>query len=84
VIAAFKPTENETEVKNEMAIYVGIDVHKKYCQAALLNDNGRVIQELRYIKRQSPASKQKLSMIFTATDRQSLNPQSPFDHFRIK
>ena len=24
-----------------MAVYVGIDVHKKYCQAALMNDNGQ-------------------------------------------
>ena len=31
-----------------MAVYVGIDVHKKYCQAALMNDNGRVVQELRF------------------------------------
>ncbi len=31
-----------------MAIYVGIDVHKKYCQAALMNDSGRVLQELRF------------------------------------
>jgi transposase len=31
-----------------MAVYVGIDVHKKYCQAALMNNNGRVVQELRF------------------------------------
>jgi hypothetical protein len=31
-----------------MAIYVGIDVHKKYCQAALMNDSGRVLQGLRF------------------------------------
>ena len=31
-----------------MEVYVGIDVHKKYCQAALMNDNGRVVQELRF------------------------------------
>jgi len=31
-----------------MAVYVGIDVHKKYCQAALMNDNGRILQELRF------------------------------------
>jgi hypothetical protein len=29
VIAAFKPTER-MEVKKKMAVYVGIDVHKKY------------------------------------------------------
>jgi len=48
VIAAFKPTKKRTEVKKRMAVYVGIDVHKKYCQAALMNDNGRVLQELRF------------------------------------
>jgi len=31
-----------------MAVYVGIDVHKKYCQAALMNDNGRLLKELRF------------------------------------
>jgi transposase len=31
-----------------MAVYVGIDVHKKYCQAALMSDNGRILQELRF------------------------------------
>jgi len=31
-----------------MAVYVGIDVHKKYCQAALMNDNGHVPKELRF------------------------------------
>jgi activator of 2-hydroxyglutaryl-CoA dehydratase len=46
VTAAFKPTKNKPEVKKRMAVYVGIDVHKKYCQAALMNDNGRVVQEL--------------------------------------
>ena len=34
--------------ETEMAVYVGIDVHKKYCQAALMNDNGHVVQELRF------------------------------------
>jgi transposase len=32
----------------EMAVYVGIDVHKKYCQAALMNDNGQITHELRF------------------------------------
>jgi transposase len=31
-----------------MAVYVGIDVHKKYCQAALMDDNGHVVKELRF------------------------------------
>ena len=31
-----------------MAVYVGIDVHKKYCQAALMNDNGHIVKELRF------------------------------------
>ena len=31
-----------------MAVYVGIDVHKKYCQAALMNDNGKLERELRF------------------------------------
>jgi transposase len=31
-----------------MAVYVGIDVHKHYCQAALMNDNGQVTHELRF------------------------------------
>jgi transposase len=31
-----------------MAVYVGIDVHKKYCQAALMNDNGLILHELRF------------------------------------
>jgi transposase len=31
-----------------MAVYVGIDVHKKYCQAALMNNDGHVLKELRF------------------------------------
>ena len=31
-----------------MAVYVGIDVHKHYCQAALMDDNGHVVKELRF------------------------------------
>ena len=38
-----------------MAVYVGIDVHKKYCQAALMNDHGRIIQELRFDNTQQGA-----------------------------
>jgi len=31
-----------------MAVYVGIDVHKHFCQAALMNDNGHILHELRF------------------------------------
>jgi transposase len=31
-----------------MAVYVGIDVHKHYCQAALMDDSGQVVKELRF------------------------------------
>jgi transposase len=31
-----------------MAVYVGIDVHKHYCQAALMNSDGHVFRELRF------------------------------------
>jgi transposase len=31
-----------------MAVYVGIDVHKKYCQAALMNEQGQITHELRF------------------------------------
>jgi len=31
-----------------MAVYVGIDVHKHYCQAALMDNNGHVVKELRF------------------------------------
>lgn len=44
------------EVNNEMAVYVGIDVHKKYCQAALMNDNGRITHELRFDNNQQGAT----------------------------
>ena len=32
----------------EMAVYVGIDVHKKYCQAALMSEQGQIVHELRF------------------------------------
>jgi len=38
--------KNRGEV--EMAVYVGIDVHKKYCQAALMDESGRIQRELRF------------------------------------
>jgi len=31
-----------------MAVYVSIDVHKHYCQAALMNNNGQIVKELRF------------------------------------
>ncbi len=31
-----------------MAVYVGIDVHKHFCQAALMNDRGTILRELRF------------------------------------
>jgi transposase len=35
-------------VKKRTTVYVGIDVHKKYCQAALMNDHGHVLKEVRF------------------------------------
>jgi transposase len=32
----------------EMAVYVGIDVHKKYCQATLMSEQGQIMHELRF------------------------------------
>jgi len=34
--------------EQRMAVYVGIDVHKKYCQAAVIINNGNVVRELRF------------------------------------
>ena len=49
MIAAFKPTGKQNGGETvEMAIYVGIDVHKHYCQAALMSEQGRVTHELRF------------------------------------
>jgi transposase len=31
-----------------MAVYVGIDVHKRFCQAALIGEDGRILHELRF------------------------------------
>jgi len=31
-----------------MAVYVGIDVHKHFCQAALMDETGRIQRELRF------------------------------------
>jgi transposase len=47
VTAAFKPTTKKRgEV--EMSVYVGIDVHKRFCQAALMGEDGRILHELRF------------------------------------
>lgn len=45
--AAFKPTK-KNEGEEGMAVYVGIDVHKKFCQAALMNNDGRILREFRF------------------------------------
>ena len=31
-----------------MTVYVGIDVHKRFCQAALMNNDGRILREFRF------------------------------------
>ena len=31
-----------------MAVYVGIDVHKRFCQAALMNEDGIILRETRF------------------------------------
>jgi predicted NBD/HSP70 family sugar kinase len=38
-----------------MAVYVGIDVHKKYCQAALMSEQGQITHELRFDNTQQGA-----------------------------
>ncbi|MGP8127930.1 MAG: IS110 family transposase [Candidatus Bathyarchaeia archaeon] len=39
-----------------MAVYVGIDVHKKYWQAALMSEQGRITHELRFDNTQQGAT----------------------------
>ena len=46
--AACKPT-NETKEEYEL-INVGIDVGKRFCQAALKAEDGRLLDELRFAK----------------------------------
>ena len=46
----------QKEVKKEMAVYVGIDVHKNYCQAAPMNDHGHLLHELRFDNNSEGAS----------------------------
>jgi transposase len=49
VTAAFKPTTKTNGGEEpEMAVYVGIDVHKHYCQAALMSERGQITHELRF------------------------------------
>ena len=31
--------------------YVGIDVHKKYCQAAVLDDEGELLDQIRFLNK---------------------------------
>jgi len=40
----------------EMAVYVGIDVHKHYCQAALMSEQGLITHELRFENNSEGAS----------------------------
>jgi transposase len=57
VIAAFKPTRRRNGGEEpEMAVYVGIDVHKKYCQAALMSEQGKITHELRFDNTQQGAT----------------------------
>ncbi len=39
-----------------MAVYVGIDVHKKYCQATLMSEQGQITHELRFDNTQQGAT----------------------------
>jgi len=39
---------HESRGEVEMAAYVGIDIHKKYCHAALMDEAGRIQHELRF------------------------------------
>jgi transposase len=36
------------EVKNELSVYVGIDVHKRFCQAALMDEHGTILREFQF------------------------------------
>ena len=45
--AAFKPTI-KMEVKVEVSVYVGVDVHKRFCQAALMSEDGTILDETRF------------------------------------
>ena len=39
-----------------MAVYVGIDVHKNYCQAALMREHGQTLREFRFDNTQEGAT----------------------------
>jgi len=39
-----------------MAVYVGIDVHKRYCQAALMSEQGQITHQLRFDNSQQGAA----------------------------
>jgi transposase len=39
----------------EMSIYVGIDVHKRFCQAALMGEDGAILHELKFENTQEGA-----------------------------
>ncbi|MGP8068964.1 MAG: IS110 family transposase [Candidatus Bathyarchaeia archaeon] len=57
MIAAFKPIrKRKGGEETEMAVYVGIDVHKKYWQAALMSEQGRITHELRFDNTQQGAT----------------------------
>jgi transposase len=65
-----------------MAVYVGIDVHKKYCQAALMNDNGRIVQELRFDNNSEGAT--SLANLAKAVDPQIKAVVEPSANFWIR
>ena len=39
-----------------MVVYVGIDVHKQFCQAALMDEHGAIVRELRFDNTMNGAS----------------------------
>ena len=38
-----------------MSVYVGIDVHKRFCQAALMGEDGAILHELKFENTQEGA-----------------------------
>jgi len=42
-----KPTTKNGS-KVEMSVYVGIDIHKRFCQAALMDEQGLILEELKF------------------------------------
>ena len=53
--AAFKPATKEWMKEVEMSVYVGIDVHKRFCQAALMSEDGAILHELKFENTQEGA-----------------------------